>query len=66
MIPRVENNKQIFGEKNRDDRSRSEGHLLIHLTICPDGEGHCERHQCHCGKQTLFKKHSPTYFTTGI
>lgn len=32
---------------------RSEGHLLINLTICPDGGGHCERHQCHCGKQTL-------------
>lgn len=55
MIPWVENNEQFFSEKNRDDCSRSEGHMLMQLTICPDGAGHCEHHQCHCGKQNTFK-----------
>lgn len=40
-----------------DDCSHSERRLLmlIGLTICPDGGGHCEHHRCRCGKQTYLK-----------
>lgn len=59
VIPRVEKNN--FSVR-KTDCSRSEEHLLIHLTICPDGEGHCERHQCHCGKQSHLKAMSQLHY----